>query len=56
MFLSERLPLAASLFPDAPALKRNGQTITYSELYQLAQKVGRVLSNQGIKAGDRLAI
>ncbi|NUU80155.1 class I adenylate-forming enzyme family protein [Paenibacillus xylanilyticus] len=56
MFLFERLPLAASLFSDAPALLRYGQKITYGELYHFAEKLGRAFYAEGLQPGDRLAI
>ncbi|MGF7050643.1 acyl-CoA synthetase (AMP-forming)/AMP-acid ligase II [Paenibacillus sp. DS2015] len=56
MFLFERLPLAASLFSDAPALLRYGQSITYGELHRLAEKLGSALYVEGLRPGDRLAI
>lgn len=55
MFLFERLPMAAHLFSNAPALRRHGHTITYGELYHLVEKLGRAFYANGLRPGDRLA-
>ncbi|MCR2807529.1 class I adenylate-forming enzyme family protein [Paenibacillus soyae] len=55
MLLSERLPLAASLYAEAPALVRHGQSIQYGELHYLANQLGSVLFQEGLRAGDRIA-
>ncbi|WP_159881690.1 class I adenylate-forming enzyme family protein [Paenibacillus puerhi] len=56
MLLSERLPLAASLYPEAPALIRHGQLLTYGELYHLAKQLSYALYSEGLRPGDRLAL
>ncbi|WP_127530228.1 class I adenylate-forming enzyme family protein [Paenibacillus kobensis] len=56
MLLSERLPLAASLYPDAPALLSQGRTIHYGELLRQAERLGHALYAEGLRSGDRLAI
>lgn len=56
MLISERLPLAASLYSDVPALLRYGQTITYGELHRLAEQLGSALYAEGLRPGDRIAI
>lgn len=56
MLLSERLPLAASLYPETPALMRHGQILTYGELYRLAKQLSYALYSEGLRPGDRLAL
>jgi len=56
MLLSERLPLAASLYPEAPALMRHGQILTYGELYRLVKQLSNTLYSEGLRPGDRLAL
>lgn len=56
MLLSERLPLAASLYPEAPALIRHGQILTYGELDSLAKQLSYAFYSEGLRPGDRLAI
>lgn len=56
MLLSERLPLAASLYPEAPALIRHGQILTYGELYRHAKQLSYALYSEGLRPGDRLAL
>ncbi|WP_165593471.1 class I adenylate-forming enzyme family protein [Paenibacillus solani] len=54
--MSERLPLAARLYPEAPALMRHGQILTYGELYRLAKQLSYALYSEGLRPGDRLAL
>ncbi|MDQ0062718.1 class I adenylate-forming enzyme family protein [Paenibacillus harenae] len=56
MILSERLPLAASLYPEAPALLSHGQIINYGELHRLAEQLSHDLYDEGLRPGDRLAL
>lgn len=56
MLLSERLPLAASLYPEAPALMRRGQIMNYGELYRSTKQLSYALYSEGLQSGDRLAI
>ncbi|MBW7475758.1 AMP-binding protein [Paenibacillus oenotherae] len=56
MLLSERLPLAASLYPEAPALLRHGQILTYGELYHHVKQLSCALYSEGLRPGDRLAL
>jgi len=56
MLLSERLPLAASLYSYAPALLRHGQILTYGELYRLAKQFSYALYSEGLRPGDRIAL
>ncbi|UOK62809.1 acyl--CoA ligase [Paenibacillus sp. OVF10] len=56
MLLSERLPIAASLYPEEPALMRHGQTMSYGELYGLVERLGHALYVEGLRAGDRFAL
>ncbi len=56
MLLSERLPFAASLYPEAPALIRHGQTTSYGELHRTAEKLGYALYAEGLRPGDRFAL
>lgn len=56
MLLSERLPYAASLYPEAPALLRHGQTISYEELHHRAREISFVLYADGLRKGDRIAL
>ncbi|WP_164545519.1 class I adenylate-forming enzyme family protein [Paenibacillus albus] len=56
MLLSERLPLAASLFPEAPALERHDQIVSYRELHRLAKQLSCALYNEGLRPGDRVAL
>ncbi|MBR2564242.1 MAG: acyl--CoA ligase [Paenibacillus sp.] len=56
MLLSERLPLAASLYPEAAALLHQGHAVSYSELYDLAKKMSDVFYAEGLRAGDRFAL
>nr|WP_197479963.1 class I adenylate-forming enzyme family protein [Paenibacillus swuensis] len=55
MLLSERLPFAASLYPEAPALIRHGQTTSYGELHRMAERLGYALYGEGLRPGDRIA-
>jgi long-chain acyl-CoA synthetase len=56
MLLSERLPLAACLYPEAPALMRHGQTMSYGELHRLAERLSYALYAEGLRPGDRFAL
>ncbi|CAH1197150.1 AMP-binding protein [Paenibacillus sp. JJ-223] len=56
MLLSERLPLAASLYPEEPALLRHGKVMNYREVHQNAEQVGQVLYAEGVRPGDRIAL
>ncbi len=56
MLLSERLPLAASRYPEAQATVRNGQAMTYRELHQQAERLGVGLLAEGLRPGDRVAL
>lgn len=56
MLLSERLPLAASLYPEAPALIRHGQILTYGEIERAAKKLSYAFYSEGLRPGDRVAI
>ncbi|MGG4093584.1 class I adenylate-forming enzyme family protein [Paenibacillus lautus] len=56
MLLSERLPLAASLYPEAPALLRHDQIMSYRELLRLAKQLSHALYSEGLRPGDRLAL
>lgn len=56
MLLSERLPLAASLYPKAPALLRHDQIMSYGELLRLVKQLSHALYSEGLRPGDRLAL
>ncbi|CAI6087550.1 class I adenylate-forming enzyme family protein [Cohnella sp. JJ-181] len=56
MLLSERLPLAASLYPEAPALMRHDLTMSYGELHHLAKSLSYALYAEGLRPGDRFAL
>lgn len=56
LLLSERLPIAASLYPEEPALMRHGQMMSYGELYSLVERLSHALYVEGLRAGDRLAL
>ncbi|MDQ0724512.1 long-chain acyl-CoA synthetase [Paenibacillus sp. W4I10] len=56
MLLSERLPIAASLYPEEPALMRHGQTMSYGELNALVERLSHALYVEGLRAGDRFAL
>ncbi|WP_211750195.1 AMP-binding protein [Paenibacillus sp. Marseille-Q4541] len=56
MLLSERLPLAASLYPQAPALISHGQYINYEELHRRSDQLSHALYAEGLRPGDRLAL
>ncbi|MCK6075119.1 class I adenylate-forming enzyme family protein [Paenibacillus silvae] len=56
MLLSERLPLAASLYPEATALLHRGHGITYGELNGLVEKMSDAFYAQGLRTGDRFAL
>ncbi|WP_338554480.1 class I adenylate-forming enzyme family protein [Paenibacillus sp. KS-LC4] len=56
LLLSERLPLAASLYPEAPALMRHGHIISYGELHRMAERLGYALYAEGLRPGDRFAL
>ena len=56
MLLSERLPLAASLYPEAPALLRHGRTMSYGELHGAAERLSYALYAEGLRPGDRFAL
>ncbi|WP_214629240.1 class I adenylate-forming enzyme family protein [Paenibacillus agaridevorans] len=55
MLLSERLPLAARLYPAAPALLRHGQIMNYGELHRHAEQLSNALYAEGLRPGDRIA-
>jgi fatty-acyl-CoA synthase len=42
--------------PDSIALSVDDETLTFAELYAWTSRIGEHLSNQGVKAGDRIAI
>jgi len=56
MLLPERLPLAASLYPEATALLRHGRTISYEELHSAAERLSYALYAEGLRPGDRFAL
>jgi O-succinylbenzoic acid--CoA ligase len=53
--LEEWLTQAARRRPDHPALRAEGRTLTYGELYAAAARVARRLANAGVRSGDRVA-
>lgn len=56
-FLHDYLSNAAGLHPDAIALREiSGNTITYSELKSLADRVASYLKKSGVKRGDRVGV
>jgi len=56
LLLSERLPIAASLYPEQPALMRHGQTMSYGELNGQVERLSYALYVEGLRAGDRFAL
>ncbi len=42
--------------PEAPAVEANGETTTYSELSDLAERVAHSLVDRGVTAGDAVAL
>ena len=54
--LASNLVRTATSMPDRPALKVNGQDITYQQLHGLAAKLAGSLRAHGIEPGDRVAL
>jgi long-chain acyl-CoA synthetase len=52
LFLTE----LADMYPEAPALRCDGSTATYSELADDAARFGAYLDDQGVRPGDRVAV
>lgn len=47
---------SVGLYPDKTAITFMDQTYTYSELGQLVKRCARILADDGVKKGDRVAI
>ena len=54
--LSELLNQIASRFPDNPALYYFGSKMTYRELNKKVNQFANLLTQEGIKPGDRVAL
>src|SRR4051812_41544759 len=54
--LDQYLDESARLCPDHPAVEESNYSITYRELLELSDRVGRRLRDQGIQGGDRVGI
>jgi long-chain acyl-CoA synthetase len=52
LFLTE----SADMYPDAPALRFDGATTTYSELADEAASFAAYLADQGVRPGDRVGV
>lgn len=47
---------AAARTPDAPALSYRSQTVTYAQVWRMAQSVAAQLQSLGVRRGDRVGI
>ncbi|MBI5302114.1 MAG: amino acid adenylation domain-containing protein [Chloroflexi bacterium] len=54
--LSHILDESAQRYPDHPAMRFAGQTLTYGEWHRRANALARVLVEQGVRRGDRVGI
>jgi long-chain acyl-CoA synthetase len=54
--LANNLITAASRRPEAPALRLDGNVITYAELDEATARVARLLLDRGLEPGDRVGI
>ncbi len=54
--LASKLVRTATSTPDRPALKVNGQDVTYQQLHGLAARLAGSLRAHGIEPGDRVAL
>ncbi len=54
--LASHLVRTASTMPDRPAIKINGQDISYQQLHGMAAKLAGTLRANGIAPGDRVAL
>ncbi|WP_353950768.1 long-chain fatty acid--CoA ligase [Knoellia sp. S7-12] len=54
--LASNLVRTAQAMPDRPALKVNGQDISYQQLHAMAAKLAGTLRASGIEPGDRVAL
>ncbi|GGB85266.1 acyl-CoA synthetase [Knoellia flava TL1] len=54
--LASHLVRTATSSPDRPALKINGQDVTYGQLHGMAAKLAGALRANGIQPGDRVAL
>ncbi|KGN37021.1 long-chain-fatty-acid--CoA ligase [Knoellia subterranea] len=54
--LASHLVRTAKAMPDRPAIKINGQDITYAQLHGMAAKLAGSLRANGIEPGDRVAL
>ena len=56
MQLSDYLDKGASLGPDRPCLTTDGEVMTYAQVVDLSERVGRALLASGLTAGGKVAI
>jgi len=54
--LASHLVRTATSSPDRPALKINGQDVTYGQLHAMSAKLAGALRANGIEPGDRVAL
>lgn len=54
--LGELLVRAAADVPERPALKTEGRTLTYAELFGRACQLANLLAERGLERGDRVAV
>src|ERR1700748_3181803 len=46
----------ATQYPGKTAIKFNGRILTYRELYESSNKLAKILSDEGVKSGDIVAV
>ena len=56
MLLSDILSTVAKLHPSRPALRVNGQSLSYAELYAQVDRLASALASHNLKAGQRVAL
>ena len=54
--LARLLTETAARHPDRPAVRLDGQTMTYRELDEASARCAGLLREQGVSAGDRVGI
>ncbi|MEV7688829.1 AMP-binding protein [Streptomyces bungoensis] len=47
---------AAGRFPDRPALRQGGRTVSYAELERLSARTAGLLREAGVRPGDRVGL
>ena len=54
--LSHNLAESAAIYPDQPAVRIDGDVLTYSALDRLASQMVTLLRDQGVRPGDRVGL